>query len=95
VGRGDGAGARGAAPRLRRHAENWVATGVVDALLAAGRRVIALDARVHGSEKPHDLARYGEQRMAKDLAVLLDTIGAGQSGVSSKSTARAGSPLAR
>jgi pimeloyl-ACP methyl ester carboxylesterase len=58
---------------------NWVATGVLDALLAAGRRVIAPDARGHGhSEKPHDPARYGEQRMAKDLAVLLDTIGAGQ-----------------
>jgi pimeloyl-ACP methyl ester carboxylesterase len=56
---------------------NWVATGVVDALLAAGRTVIAPDARGHGdSEKPHDAARYGEQRMAKDLGVLLDTIGA-------------------
>jgi pimeloyl-ACP methyl ester carboxylesterase len=58
---------------------NWVATGVVDALLAAGRKVIAPDARGHGhSEKPHDPARYGEQRMARDLAVLLDTIDAGQ-----------------
>ncbi len=37
--------------------------------------VIAPDARGHGhSEKPHDPARYEEQRMAKDLAVLLDTI---------------------
>ncbi len=55
---------------------NWVATGVVDALLAAGCRVIAPDARGHGhSEKPHDPARYGEQRMARDLAVLLDTTG--------------------
>jgi pimeloyl-ACP methyl ester carboxylesterase len=55
---------------------NWVATGVVDALLAAGRRVIAPDARGHGhSEKPHDPAYYGEQRMARDLAALLDTIG--------------------
>ena len=58
---------------------NWVATGVVDALLAAKRKVIAPDARGHGhSEKPHDPGRYGEQRMAKDLAVLLDTIDAGQ-----------------
>lgn len=56
---------------------NWVATGVVDALTAAGRRVIAPDARGHGdSEKPHDPARYGEQRMARDLAVLLDTVAA-------------------
>src|ERR1700691_1645545 len=54
---------------------NWVATGVRDALTAAGRRVIAPDARGHGrSEKPHDAARYGEQSMARDLAVLLDTI---------------------
>jgi pimeloyl-ACP methyl ester carboxylesterase len=56
---------------------NWLATGVVDALLAAGRRVIAPDARGHGqSEKPHDPARYGEQRMARDLAVLLEVAGA-------------------
>lgn len=58
---------------------NWVATGVVDALLTAGRRVVAPDARGHGhSEKPHDLARYGEQRMARDLVGLLDVIGAPQ-----------------
>jgi pimeloyl-ACP methyl ester carboxylesterase len=55
---------------------NWVATGVVDALLAAGRRVIAPDARGHGrSEKPHDPDSYGEQRMARDLAVLLEVSG--------------------
>src|ERR1700677_2700878 len=54
---------------------NWVAPGVVDALLAAGRRVVAPDARGHGrSQKPHDPAFYGEQRMARDLAVLLDVI---------------------
>ncbi len=56
---------------------NWVATGVVAALTATGRRVIAPDARGHGrSEKPHDPARYGEDRMARDLAVLLDVVGA-------------------
>jgi pimeloyl-ACP methyl ester carboxylesterase len=56
---------------------NWVATGVVDALTTGGRRVVGLDARGHGqSEKPHDPDRYGEQRMARDLAVLLDTIDA-------------------
>jgi len=54
---------------------NWVAPGVVDALLASGRRIIAPDARGHGSsEKPHDPARYGEERMARDLGVLLDVI---------------------
>ncbi|HUB72433.1 MAG TPA: alpha/beta fold hydrolase [Solirubrobacteraceae bacterium] len=54
---------------------NWLATGVVAALLDAGRRVIAPDARGHGSsEKPHDPARYGEQRMARDLGALLDAL---------------------
>ncbi len=54
---------------------NWVLPGVVDALLGAGRWVLAPDARGHGrSDKPHDPAAYGEQRMARDLAVLLDEI---------------------
>jgi pimeloyl-ACP methyl ester carboxylesterase len=56
---------------------NWVRPGVVDALIGAGRHVIAPDARGHGaSEKPHDPDRYGEERMARDLAVLIDTVGA-------------------
>jgi pimeloyl-ACP methyl ester carboxylesterase len=56
---------------------NWVATGVVDALVSAGRHVIAPDARGHGdSEKPHDPDYYGEQRMARDLARLIDEIAA-------------------
>jgi pimeloyl-ACP methyl ester carboxylesterase len=55
---------------------NWVATGVVDALTTAGRHVVAPDARGHGaSDKPHDPASYGESRMARDLGVLLDTVG--------------------
>jgi pimeloyl-ACP methyl ester carboxylesterase len=58
---------------------NWVLTGVVGALTDAGRRVIAPDARGHGSsEKPHDPARYGELRMARDLGALLDLMGAPQ-----------------
>jgi pimeloyl-ACP methyl ester carboxylesterase len=58
---------------------NWVAPGVVQALIDAGRRVIAPDARGHGhSEKPHDPARYGEQRMARDLAALLDVLDLGE-----------------
>lgn len=58
---------------------NWVLPGVVAALVADGRRVIAPDARGHGrSEKPHDPARYGEQQMARDLALLLDTVAAEQ-----------------
>ncbi len=55
---------------------NWQATGVVDALVDSGRRVLAPDARGHGSsEKPHDPARYGEPKMARDLSSLLDTLG--------------------
>jgi pimeloyl-ACP methyl ester carboxylesterase len=51
---------------------NWVATGIVDALVNAGRRVLAVDARGHGaSDKPHDPALYGETNMARDLIGLL------------------------
>ena len=56
---------------------NFVGPGVVDALVAAGRRVVALDARGHGaSDKPHEADRYGEAVMARDLGGLLDTLGA-------------------
>ena len=54
---------------------NWVGTGVIAALLKAGRSVISIDARGHGqSEKPHDADRYGEARMARDLVALLDLL---------------------
>jgi pimeloyl-ACP methyl ester carboxylesterase len=56
---------------------NWVTTGVVDALVAAGHHVVAPDARGHGrSDKPHHPASYGEATMARDLSRLLDVIGA-------------------
>lgn len=56
---------------------NWVAPGVVGALVDRGRHVVALDARGHGrSGKPHDPACYGEQAMARDLRTLVDVIGA-------------------
>ncbi len=56
---------------------NWVGPGVVAALEAAGRWVVAPDARGHGaSGKPHDPAAYGEGAMARDLGSLLDVIGA-------------------
>ena len=58
---------------------NFVGPGVVQALVAAGRQVVALDARGHGaSDKPHEAERYGEAVMARDLGVLLDTLGAGE-----------------
>lgn len=59
------------------HAQsNWVATGVVAALQAAGRSLLAVDARGHGaSDKPYDAAAYGEQRMARDLLSLCDHLG--------------------
>lgn len=58
---------------------NWELTGVVAALVEAGRRVVAVDARGHGaSDKPYDPAFYGEQKMADDISALLTLIGAEQ-----------------
>ena len=55
---------------------NWKAPGIVDALVGAGRKVVALDARGHGaSDKPHDPAFYGEARMARDVSELIDHLG--------------------
>ncbi|SDE23207.1 Lysophospholipase, alpha-beta hydrolase superfamily [Blastococcus fimeti] len=55
---------------------NWQDSGVVAALLADGREVVAVDARGHGaSDKPHDPARYGEAAMAGDLAAVADELG--------------------
>jgi len=52
---------------------NWVSPGVVDALVGAGRSVVAHDARGHGrSDKPHDPAAYGEATMVRDLGALAD-----------------------
>lgn len=58
---------------------NWEMTGIVAALVEAGRRVIAIDARGHGaSDKPYDVVFYGEQKMAADISALLDLVGAEQ-----------------
>lgn len=56
---------------------NWVTPGVVDALTAAGRRVVGIDARGHGtSGKSDDPARYGDTKMSRDLSGLFDVLGA-------------------
>lgn len=52
---------------------NWRATGVIDALVRSGRRVVAVDCRGHGeSEKPHDPAQYAGTVMADDVIRVLD-----------------------
>lgn len=56
---------------------NWVLPGIVTVLTNAGRQVVALDARGHGeSDKPHDPAFYGDERMSQDLRKLFDILGA-------------------
>lgn len=58
---------------------NWQSTGWISALVAAGRRVIALDNRGHGeSDKPHDRAAYGTPVMANDAIRLLDHLSIGR-----------------
>jgi pimeloyl-ACP methyl ester carboxylesterase len=58
---------------------NWVGPGVVEALVRAGRHVVAVDARGHGaSDKPHDPSFYGEAKMAADLRQLFDRISGAQ-----------------
>jgi pimeloyl-ACP methyl ester carboxylesterase len=58
------------------HKVNWVFTSWTRELIAAGRRVIALDNRGHGeSSKPHDPAAYHIALMAADGCRLLDHLG--------------------
>lgn len=55
----------------------WVDSGMVAALTAAGRGVVAVDARGHGrSGKSADPSRYGEPRMVRDLCAIIATLDA-------------------
>jgi len=55
------------------HVANWRTPGVIDALVSAGRRVIATDARGHGaSDKPHESAAYEREAMVHDAIAVLD-----------------------
>ncbi len=57
---------------------NWESPGIVDALAATGRRVIAFDARCHGeSEKILDPARLTRARLARDVTEIADEAGLG------------------
>jgi pimeloyl-ACP methyl ester carboxylesterase len=52
---------------------NWRAPGIFDALVKAGRRVVALDCRGHGeSGKPHEPEAYADNAMVKDVIALMD-----------------------
>ncbi len=52
---------------------NWVRPGIVDALVGAGYRTIALDQRGHGSsDKPHEPDAYADDAMIRDAQALLD-----------------------
>ncbi len=54
--------------------DNWVNTGWVRDLLAAGYRVLAVDQRGHGrSDKPHEPIDYGLRLFARDVEAVLDT----------------------
>jgi pimeloyl-ACP methyl ester carboxylesterase len=55
---------------------NWRSTGWIDALIRAGRRVVAFDNRGHGdSEKLYDPPLYHPALMARDAANLLEHLG--------------------
>jgi pimeloyl-ACP methyl ester carboxylesterase len=56
--------------------QNWRAPGWYDTLTGAGYKVIALDNRGHGeSDKPHDVAHYGHEKMAGDALTVMRAAG--------------------
>jgi pimeloyl-ACP methyl ester carboxylesterase len=61
------------------HVVNWGATGWIDTLKRAGRRVIAMDVRGHGqSAKIYDPEAYRGDLVARDAANLIDHLGLGR-----------------
>lgn len=59
--------------------EDWVRTGVVQALVHSGFEVIGVDARGHGtSDAPHDATAYGSKRFASDLLELTSALDTGR-----------------
>jgi pimeloyl-ACP methyl ester carboxylesterase len=55
---------------------NYAAWGWIQRLNAAGCQVIGMDFRGHGrSDKPHDPAAYGSEKLAGDALALLDHLG--------------------
>ncbi|MEO8684308.1 MAG: alpha/beta hydrolase [Devosia sp.] len=58
---------------------NWIDTGWVETLTAAGYQAILIDNRGHGlSDKPYDPERYYPQDMARDAVRLLDHLDIGK-----------------
>ena len=56
--------------------QNWKSTGWYGSLAEAGFSVLAVDNRGHGeSGKPHDPLLYHHNRMAEDVATVMDAAG--------------------
>lgn len=56
--------------------DNWVATGIVEALNRAGWQAVLLDARGHGgSDRPSEPESYVWERHGRDVITLLDHLG--------------------
>jgi pimeloyl-ACP methyl ester carboxylesterase len=56
--------------------QNWKSTGWYGSLAEAGFSVLAIDNRGHGqSDKPHDPILYHHDRMAEDVAAVMDAAG--------------------
>jgi pimeloyl-ACP methyl ester carboxylesterase len=54
-------------------AQNWKSTGWFGGLTEAGFAILAMDCRGHGdSDKPHEPAFYGHDRMAQDVRAVMD-----------------------